>query len=52
LIDERDEFMTGKLSMLTESEHSPKNILAIVGAGHLVGMVPGFDKPPDQTRMN
>ena len=52
LIDERDEFMTGKLSMLTMSENSPKNILAIVGAGHLVGMVPGFDKPPDQTRMN
>jgi len=52
LIDERDEFMTGKLSMLTMSENSPKNILAIVGAGHLVGMVPGFAKPPDETRMN
>ena len=52
LIDERDEFMTGKLSMLTKSEDSPKNILAIVGAGHLVGMVPNFDKPPNQLQMN
>ena len=51
LIDERDEFMTGNLSMLTMSENAPKNILAIVGAGHLVGMVPGFDKLPDKTRM-
>ena len=33
LIDERDEFMTGKLSKLTMSENSPKNILAIVEAG-------------------
>ena len=52
LIDERDEFMTGKLSMLTKLENSPKNILAIVGAGHLVGMVPNFDKPPNQNQMN
>ena len=52
LIDERDEFMTGKISMLTMSEDSPKNILAIVGAGHLVGMVPTLNKPPNQTRMN
>ncbi|SVB64303.1 uncharacterized protein METZ01_LOCUS217157, partial [marine metagenome] len=52
LIDERDEFMTGKLSMLTMSEDPPKNILAIVGAGHLVGMVPILNKPPNQTRMN
>ncbi|MBT7522682.1 MAG: TraB/GumN family protein [Nitrospina sp.] len=52
LIDERDEFMTGKLSMLTKLENPPKNILAIVGAGHLVGMVPNFDKPPNQLQMN
>jgi pheromone shutdown-related protein TraB len=52
LIDERDEFMTGKLSMLTKLENSPKNILAIVGAGHLVGMVPNFDKPPNQSQMH
>ena len=52
LIDERDEFMVGKLSMLAASENAPKNILAIVGAGHLVGMVPGFTMPPDQNRMD
>ena len=52
LIDERDEFMTGKLSMLTMSENAPKNILAVVGAGHLVGMVPSFDNPPNQSEMN
>ena len=52
LIDERDEFMTGKLSMLTKLENSPKNILAIIGAGHLEGMVPNFDKPPNQSEMN
>lgn len=52
LIDERDEFMVGKLSMLATSEDAPKSILAIVGAGHLVGMVPGFTMPPDQTQMD
>ena len=52
LIDERDEFMVGKLSMLATSEDAPKNILAIVGAGHLVGMVPGFTMPLDQNRMD
>ena len=52
LIDERDEFMIGKLSGLASSENAPKNILAIVGAGHLVGMVPGFKKPPNQDKMD
>ena len=52
LIDERDEFMVGKLSMLATSEDAPKSILAIVGAGHLVGMVPGFTMPPDQSQMD
>ena len=52
LIDERDEFMTGKLSMLAAAENAPKNILAIVGAGHLVGMEPAFKSPPDQNRMD
>ena len=52
LIDERDEFMVGKLSMLAASEDAPKSILAIVGAGHLVGMVPGFTMPPDQIQMD
>ena len=52
LIDERDEFMVGKLSMLATSEDAPKSILAVVGAGHLVGMVPGFTMPPDQIQMD
>lgn len=52
LIDERDEFMTGKLSMFTTSENAPKNILAIVGAGHLVGMEPALKNPTGQNRMD
>lgn len=51
LIDERDEFMTGNLSKLSHSHNAPNNILAIVGAGHLVGMEPAFKNPPDQIRM-
>ena len=52
LIDERDEFMTGKLSMFTTLENGPKNILVIVGAGHLVGMERALKSPPDQNRMD
>ena len=52
LIDERDKFMVGKLSMLATSEDAPKSILAIVGAGHLVGMVPEFTMPPNQIQMD
>ncbi len=46
LIDERDQFMVGKLIEMTKSPDSPKNILAMVGAGHLVGMLPAFANPP------
>ena len=46
LIDERDQFMVGKLIEMTKSSDSPKNILAMVGAGHLVGMLPAFENPP------
>ena len=46
LIDERDQFMVGKLIEMTKSPDSPKNILAMVGAGHLVGMLPAFENPP------
>ena len=46
LIDERDQFMVGKLIEMTQSPEQPKNILAMVGAGHLVGMLPAFDHPP------
>ena len=51
LIDERDEYMTGKLEMLATSENGPKNILALVGAGHLIGMESAFGSPPDQKRL-
>lgn len=46
LIDERDQYMVGKLVEMTKSPEGPKNILAMVGAGHLVGMLPAFDNPP------
>ncbi len=46
LIDERDLFMVGKLIEMTKSPDKPKNILAMVGAGHLIGMLPAFDQPP------
>ncbi|HKI48250.1 MAG TPA: TraB/GumN family protein [Desulfobacteria bacterium] len=46
LIDERDQFMVGKLIEMTKSPEGPKNILAMVGAGHLVGMLPAFKNPP------
>ena len=51
LIDERDEYMTGRLEMLATSENGPKNILALVGAGHLIGMESAFESPPDQKRL-
>lgn len=52
LIDERDEYMVGKLIQLAESPDGPKNILAIVGAGHLIGMVPAFSSPPNENRLS
>ena len=42
LIDERDQYMVGKLVEMANSPDRPKNILAMVGAGHLVGMLPAF----------
>ena len=37
LIAERDQFMSAKLSLI-EKQHTPENVLAIVGAGHLAGI--------------
>ncbi len=51
LIDERDQYMVGKLIQLAESPDGPKNILAMVGAGHLVGMIPALNSPPDETAL-
>ena len=51
LIDERDEYMTGNLIRLAKLPEGPKNILAVVGAGHLIGIVPAFSNPPDDKRL-
>jgi len=51
LIDERDEYMTGKLVELANTPGGPKKILALVGAGHLVGMLPAFNRPPGRERI-
>lgn len=48
LIDERDQYMTGKLVALTEGPDAPKNILVMIGAGHLPGMVAAFEKAPSR----
>jgi pheromone shutdown-related protein TraB len=47
LIDERDEYMVGRLAQISESNHAPKRVLALVGAGHLIGMIPNLESPPD-----
>ncbi len=46
LIDERDQYMVGRLAQITQAQESPKKILALVGAGHLVGMLPMMASPP------
>jgi len=51
LIDERDRFMTGNLIKIAQSEDAPKKILAVVGAGHLMGMIPAFDSPPTEAEI-
>ncbi len=48
LIDERDQYMAGKLAQLVDQADGPKNILAMVGAGHLIGMMPALESPPDR----
>ena len=51
LIDERDQYMVGKLVEMAKNPEGPKNILAMVGAGHLVGMLPTFENPPSPEAM-
>ena len=51
LIDERDEYMVGRLAQISQQSESPKKILAVVGAGHLVGMLPTLDSPPDEDHL-
>ena len=47
LIDERDEYMVGRLAQISASHDAPKKILALVGAGHLMGMMASIGSPPD-----
>ena len=51
LIDERDEYMVGRLSQISEALHAPKKILALVGAGHLIGMMPNLKSPPNAAHL-
>ncbi|MFQ5716157.1 MAG: TraB/GumN family protein [Nitrospinales bacterium] len=51
LIDERNRYMTGKLAELSASPDAPKNIIAMVGAGHLPGMVADFATPPNKEQL-
>jgi pheromone shutdown protein TraB len=51
LIDERDEYMVGRLAEVSASQDAPKKILALVGAGHLMGMMASIDSPPDATHL-
>ncbi len=43
--------MVGKLIGLADKPDAPKHILALVGAGHLVGMMPTFESPPSQENL-
>ena len=51
LIDERDEYMVGRLAEVSASHDAPKKILALVGAGHLRGMMASIDSPPDAAHL-
>jgi len=51
LIDERDAYMVGRLEQISASPNYPRKILALVGAGHLLGMMPKFDSPPDAAQL-
>ncbi len=51
LIDERDEYMTGKLAALAEGNSPPNHVVAMVGAGHLVGMLPALNSPTSPSRL-
>ena len=51
LIDERDEYMVGRLAQISESSHAPKKIVALVGAGHLMGMMPNIESPPNSKHL-
>jgi pheromone shutdown-related protein TraB len=51
LIDERDQYMVGRLAQIAQTPDAPKKILAMVGAGHLIGMLPAVESPPTVEHM-
>ena len=51
LIDERDQYMVGRLAQIAREPEAPKKILALVGAGHLIGMLPTVESPPDEEHL-
>ena len=51
LIDERDEYMVGRLAQISSAPNAPKKIIAFVGAGHLIGMMPNMESPPDANHL-
>ncbi|MFK7816284.1 MAG: TraB/GumN family protein [Gammaproteobacteria bacterium] len=51
LIDERDRYMTAKL-LQTLEDHPGKNLLAVVGAGHVKGMTNYLQKHSDDSSYN
>jgi pheromone shutdown-related protein TraB len=51
LIDERDEYMVGRLAQISAAPDAPKKILALVGAGHLIGMIPNLESPPNANHL-
>ncbi len=51
LIDERDQYMVGRLAQIAHGPDAPKRILALVGAGHLMGMLPAIESPPDLSHL-
>ena len=51
LIDERDQYMVGRLAQIAHEPNPPKRMLALVGAGHLIGMLPSMESPPDSAHL-
>ena len=51
LIDERDQYMAGKLAAIAEMESAPKNVVVVIGAGHLPGMLSILDAAPVVVRL-
>ena len=51
LIDERDQYMSAKLAAMADMDNPPKNVIAVIGAGHLPGMLSNLGSPPGKNRL-